>query len=135
MRCVDGRELAVLAVPVPDRAGVPYEATLRLLLDGAPWGEVGQRCLGLLAGVRERVGPGAGELFDLRSRDPDDVPSGGELRARVDVDRTWTGAGWTERPRVVLQAWGDDGCGVGAVLSLEELCRLLDDLLGTCGGG
>lgn len=44
VRCVDGSVLTVQPVAVRDRDGVPYEATLRLLVDGEPFGEVGQRC-------------------------------------------------------------------------------------------
>ena len=45
--CVDGSRLAVLPVPKRDRAGVAYETTLRLELDGAPFGVVGE-CSGWL---------------------------------------------------------------------------------------
>ena len=40
--CVDGSRLTLLPVPKLDRSGVAYEATLRLLRDGAPFGEVGE---------------------------------------------------------------------------------------------
>lgn len=40
--CVDGSVLSVLPVPRLDRRGAAYEVTLRLLLDGAPFGAVGE---------------------------------------------------------------------------------------------
>lgn len=40
--CVDGSVLTLLPVPVLDRSGAAYEMTLRLLRDGAPFGEVGE---------------------------------------------------------------------------------------------
>lgn len=132
LRCADGRLLDVVPVPVLDRTGVPYEATLRLLLDGAPFGDVGQRCAGLLAAVRAAPLPEAGELLDLRARDPDDVASAGELRVRLDPVRTWTGEGWESRTDAVVQAWGDDGTGLRAVLTTAALCDLLDGLLAAC---
>ena len=55
MRCVDGSVLSVLPVPVLDRGGAPYEATLRLLRDGAAFGEVGERCAGQLAETAARL--------------------------------------------------------------------------------
>ena len=40
--CVDGSVLTLLPVPKLDRSGVAYEATLRLLRDGEPFGDVGE---------------------------------------------------------------------------------------------
>ena len=40
--CVDGSVLALLPVARVDRSGAAYEVTLRLLRDGAPFGEVGE---------------------------------------------------------------------------------------------
>jgi hypothetical protein len=40
--CVDGSVLTVLPVPVVDRSGAAYEMTLRLVRDGAPFGDVGE---------------------------------------------------------------------------------------------
>ena len=40
--CVDGSVLTLLPAPVLDRRGVAYEATLRLLRDGEPFGDVGE---------------------------------------------------------------------------------------------
>ena len=73
------------------------------------------------------------ELLSLRARDPDDVTSAGELRAVLGHVRTWDDdAGWSGRTEVVLQAWGDDGTGVRAVLDLPGLRALLADLLVEC---
>lgn len=55
MVCVDGSVLSVLPVPVLDRGGVPYEATIRLLRDGAAFGDVGERCAGRLAATAARL--------------------------------------------------------------------------------
>ncbi|MCW2607452.1 MAG: hypothetical protein JWO60_2145 [Frankiales bacterium] len=168
LRCADGRLLDVVPVPVLDRTGALYECTLRLLLDGAPFGHVGQRAAGVLGAVSARLDteqqltgtaergvrgwaraqgtdpdvvwsglrphlPRDAELFCLRARDPDDDPLPGELRALVSPVRTWQdGAGWRTRTDVVVQAWGDDGAGVRAVLDLPGLCVWLDALLGEC---
>ncbi len=51
LRSEDGRTLDVVPVPVLDRTGRPYEMTLALTLDGAPFGTVGQRCGGVLSAV------------------------------------------------------------------------------------
>lgn len=53
--CVDGSVLTVLPVPVLDRHGVPYEVTLRMLRDGALFGEVGERCGYFLASTAARL--------------------------------------------------------------------------------
>ena len=173
VRCVDGCVLSVLPVPVLDRGGRPYEATLRLLQDGAALGEVGERCAGRLveavARLREarsagddfpesgvttalreldasgaasaavrRVLPRDGELLALRGRDPDDVASDGELRIWVREDVSWRpgrdGArgGWSARCRAVLDAWGDGGTGVRALLDSAELLALLERLVQEC---
>ena len=159
--CTGGAVLTVRPVPVLARDGVPYEVTLELLLHGAPFGLVGERCGGLLADavmrLREPVPvssleaalgadwpavaprlPRDRELFALRARDPDDVPSSGALRALVDVVRRWTGRGWDERVQVRLEAWGEDGRGVSAVLDLDAARLLVDGVLAEAaadGGG
>ena len=53
--CVDGSVLSVLPVPCRDRDGVPYEVTLRLVRDGAAFGEVGERCGFFLATTAARL--------------------------------------------------------------------------------
>lgn len=67
--CVDGSVLSLQPVPVVDRGGLPYEATLRLLRDREPFGEVGERCAGRLAET-------AGRLRDAR-RHGDGFPEPG----------------------------------------------------------
>lgn len=168
VRCVDGTTLSVGPVPVLDRDGVPYEVTLRLLRDGARFGEVGERCGYFLAvaaarlraarregrelpasslegGVRawaaddgrdpgtawselERYLPRDRELFCFRARDPDDLSTAGELRCTLHVQRHWD-AGWSLRSVAVLEAWGEQGIGVRAVLAPQELLALLEGLV------
>jgi hypothetical protein len=53
--CGDGCVLTVLPVPVLARDGVPYEITLRLLRDGQPFGDVGERCGYFLATTAARL--------------------------------------------------------------------------------
>lgn len=172
VRCVDGSVLTVQPVAVLDRDGAPYEATLRLLVDGEPFGEVGQRCAFFLdraaqalrsagedgpvstleAGVRRwavdaeldagqvwhaaaRFLPRDRELFAFLSRDPDDLPGHGELRARLCWERTWVpgvaGARghWRLGRRAVLEAWGGKGRGVRAELDEVALLPVLDALV------
>jgi hypothetical protein len=60
VRCADGRRLHLEPVAVLDRTGEPYEVVLRLRLDGAPVGDVGQRCghaLATLAALLRAAGP------------------------------------------------------------------------------
>ncbi len=64
--CVDGSVLTLLPVPRRDRSGTAYEATLRLLRDGEPFGEVGECSGWRLAHAAEQLralqaerGPGA----------------------------------------------------------------------------
>jgi hypothetical protein len=68
VRCVDGSVLDVRPVPVTDRDGTPYEVTLTLLLDGAPFGDVGERCGYFLAGTARR-------LRAARAEDPAAFPA------------------------------------------------------------
>ena len=161
LTCTTGAVLTVRPVPVLARDGVPYEVTLALLLDGEPFGEVGERCGGLLADAAARLRepvpvssleaalgpdwpalaprlPRDRELFALRSRDPDDVPATGALRAVVDVVRRWTGREWSSSVQVRVEAWGDGGTGVLAVLDLGAARAFVDGLLaeaGSDGGG
>jgi hypothetical protein len=51
LRCVDGSSLVVIPVPSRDRGGTPYEITLELERDGAPFGSVGERCGHVLAAL------------------------------------------------------------------------------------
>ena len=162
--CVDGSVLTVLAVPVLDRDGAPYEMTLRLLRDGVPFGEVGERCGWFLTGAIERLRadgqvpestlehgvraagadwaqlaphlPRDRELFAFLAREPDDLPGAGELRVRLRTVRTWSGRGWQVRHDALLEAWGDGGTGVRAVLDRQALLALLEPLApGAHGSG
>lgn len=170
VRCADGRVLAVCPVPVVDRQGVTYEVTLRLLLDGAPFGDVGECCGHALAGLRERLRdappgelpPGLVEqgvravaratgtdpdtawelarhhlprdvdLLVLRARDPDDVSSSGALRVHGVTERRFVRGAWQARTDVLVEAWGDAGTGVRAVVDVAALGALLDALLSEC---
>jgi hypothetical protein len=78
LRCVDGSSLVVLPVPSNDRGGTPYEITLELKRDGAPFGSVGERCghalaalSRLLAVARCDDSPQAMAWPDLDDRFPD----------------------------------------------------------------
>lgn len=53
--CVDGSVLTLLPVPKLDRSGAAYEATLRLLRDGEPFGDVGECSAWRLARTAEHV--------------------------------------------------------------------------------
>ena len=101
LRCVDGSVLSVEAVDCRDKAGQPYEITLRLARDSVPFAAVGQRCGYQLSQLAERISaarldpglaaewpdpddrfpahpagcvPGEHEYFALRSRDRADLP-------------------------------------------------------------
>ena len=85
----------------------------------------------------ERYLPRDRDLFAFRHRDPDDLASAGELRCSVQTERSWVGgdgfagAGghWRIACRAVLDAWGDGGAGVRAVLTAGELAAFLTALL------
>ena len=62
LTCADGTVLSVEPVPVLDRTGVPYEVTLRLLRDGAVFGEVGERCGWFLRTALARLEDGTSTL-------------------------------------------------------------------------
>ena len=68
------------------------------------------------------------DLFSFRSRDPDDLSVGGELRCALHDRREWHG-GWQLTRRAVLEAWDENGCGVRAVLTASDLAAFLDALL------
>ena len=189
--CVDGSALSVVPEAVLDRDDVPYEMTVRLMLDGEPFGVVGERCGFFLATVAVRLsraiaerGPVAdnglaGEwvdpddrfppssmeagarawasdaglatddtwvqlmrylprersLFSFRRRDPDDPARLGELRCSLRTSKVWVDADaggrgrWKLRERAVLDAWGESGRGVRAVLTAPELLEFLRVLL------
>jgi hypothetical protein len=166
---VDRSVLSVVPVPVPDRDGVPYEVTLQLLRDGAPFGEVGERCGYFLAsttarlraardageefpsssveaGLRawaadagedpddtwaelQRYLPRDRELFCFRSRDPDDLSTVGELRTSLRFERDWGESGWSLHCVAVVEAWGEGGQGVRALLDSDQLLAFLESLV------
>lgn len=106
LTCVDGAVLTVLPEPVLDRDDVPYEMTLRLLLDGEPFGSVGERCGFFLATIAVRLaraiaadGPIADDGMSVDWVEPADrfPPSSMEagvkawaLDRNVPADATWT---------------------------------------------
>jgi hypothetical protein len=186
LTCVDGSRLGVRPEPVLDRRRVPYEVTLRLSRDGAPFGVIGERCGYFLAGVGDRLAaarrddspqgsrwpladrfptsaaevavrawagergadqsaawdelarylPRDRELFSFRRRDPDDLASVGELRCVVETEKAWVAGAerkagrWRLARRAVLDAWGDGGIGVRAILDSSALARFVGELLG-----
>lgn len=85
--------------------------------------------------VLERYLPRDRELFSFRHRDPDDQASTGELRCWVRVHKNWVeheGRGrWRLAQRAVLEAWGDAGVGVRAVLTSSELSDFLHSFVGS----
>jgi len=188
LTCVDASTLDVQPVMVVDRDAVPYELTLRMTRDGAPFGAVGERCGFFLAatvgrlraaadetidrqprwadeddrfpassaegGVRawaadsgldadqtwaalQRYLPRERDLFAFRTRDPDDLATIGELRCSVRTQRTWEagegvaggGGQWRLARRAVVEAWGDEGAGVRAVVGAVDLRRWVTALL------
>ncbi len=74
-------------------------------------------------------------LFSFRHRDPDDPARLAELRCSLRTSKQWLttderGLGrWVLRERAVLDAWGDGGQGVRAMLAAPELLSFLRVLL------
>ena len=93
----------------------------------------------------EAFRPGEREYFSLRSREPGDLPGGGELRCLLRDSADWLGgrgagapgqAGrWRLTRRAVIEAWGADGIGLRAVLTSAELVTFLDTVLKEPVGG
>ena len=220
LRCVDGSLLSVAAIPCHDKAGRPYDVTLRLALDSRPFAIVGQRCAHQLATLAAQVQaaradpqqvscwpdpddrfplpgasfraahrvlsqsvpiprdsfsapggfsapgdtrggqadgeapeaetaassprapdfqPGEQEYFSLRSRERGDLPGYGEVRCLLRSSARWLDNSntlgslspgyWRLTRRAVLEAWGDSGTGVRAVLTSAELVTFLDTVL------
>lgn len=83
--------------------------------------------------------PGESEYFTLRSQDRADLPGNGEMRCLLRSTARWqadTGVTsgvsrghWRLRRRAVLEAWGERGTGVRAVLTSAELVAFLDTVL------
>src|SRR5215472_9384069 len=85
--CVDGSLLGIAAIPCRDRAGRPYEVTLRLARDRRPFGTVGQRCGHQLASLAAQARAARDDPEQAACwPDPDDrfpVPAGPVVSARV----------------------------------------------------
>ncbi len=83
----------------------------------------------------ERHLPRDRDLFSFRHRDPDDVAGAGELRCAVRSEKTWIEGGdgdrgrWVIARHAVLDAWGDRGTGLRAVLTSAELAGFLSALV------
>lgn len=85
----------------------------------------------------QRYLPRDRDLFCFRTRDPDDLASAGELRCAIVTERTWVagealaggGGRWRLAQRAVLDAWGDGGGGVRAILSATALADFLREFL------
>jgi hypothetical protein len=85
----------------------------------------------------QRYLPRDRDLFSFRTRDPDDLATAGELRCALVTERTWVagtgpaggGGRWRLTQRSVLDAWGDAGAGVRAILTATELADFLARLL------
>ncbi|MFD1940512.1 hypothetical protein ACFSKW_54555, partial [Nonomuraea mangrovi] len=161
LRCVDGSYLSVTPVVCTDSLGVPYEVTLALHRDGAPYGMVGERCGWLLARLARgvwaaRAGreqawtwpdpddrfPGDepdGELFAFRYRTRSQVVGGGELRCQLRTLPIWVpgrdgGGEWRVTRRAYVEAWGPAGIGMRAVLTSGELAEFVESLVAEAEG-
>src|ERR1022692_4036962 len=83
--------------------------------------------------------PGEREYFTIRSRDRGDLPGSGEVRCLLRSSAHWHSDArtpgsnspgcWKLSRRAVLEAWGDCGTGVRAVLTSSELVTFLDNVL------
>lgn len=101
----------------------------------AAWPQAARVGPGALAGFQ----PGESEYFTLRSKDREDLPGRGEMRCVLRSSAQWhsgatapcrAGPGhWQLSRRAVLEAWGDGGTGVRAVLTSAELVMFLDTVL------
>ncbi|MGI9007407.1 MAG: hypothetical protein ACR2FU_14640 [Streptosporangiaceae bacterium] len=123
-RC--GPQLTALCDRVRSAIADPEQATC--------WPDPGDR----FPVPRARLGPagfrpGDREYFTLRSRDRGDPPGGGEVRCVLRSSAQWQAGQWTLSRRVVLEAWGDRGTGVRAVLTSAELVAFLDTVLNEPG--
>ncbi|MEW9553591.1 hypothetical protein [Nonomuraea sp. NPDC050783] len=153
LRCVDGSYLSVTPVACRDSVGTPYEVTLELHRDGAPYGSVGERCGWMLARLAQGVDearkhdarrwadpddrfPGDGpdgELFSFRYRSRSG-PSGGELSCRLRTIPLWEGSRWRVTRRAYVEAWGATGVGMRAVLTSAELWSFVQGLVAEAEG-
>lgn len=90
VRCADGSLLGVHPEPVLDRDGVPYEVTLRLTLDGAPFGAVGERCGYFLAASAARLRRALGSDEQLPESSTEAGVRAWARDAAMDADATWS---------------------------------------------
>ena len=79
--------------------------------------------------VLQRYLPRDRELFCFRSRDPDDLAMVGELRASLRYERHWTESGWSVQCLADVEAWGEHGRGVRALLDSDQLLAFLEALV------
>ena len=85
--------------------------------------------------------PGDREYLSLRARQRTDLPGAGELRCSLRASAEWLGYGgssaaadarpgrWLLSRRAVIEAWGNAGIGVRAILTSAELVTFLDTVL------
>jgi hypothetical protein len=126
VRCIDGSVLTVLPVPVLDRHDVPYEVTLRLLRDGASFGEVGERCGWFVATTAAR-------LRQARALDGEQALPASSLEAGLrawaaadgrDPERTWASvARYLPRDRELFAFRSRDPDDISALGELRVCLR------------
>ncbi|WP_344479750.1 hypothetical protein [Nonomuraea monospora] len=141
-------------VACTDSVGAPYEITLELHRDGAPYGSVGERCGHLLARLASGVDEarrGSRRWADPDDRFPCDEPDselfsfryrtraglgGGELRCQLRTIPVWQpGPGeWRLTRRAYVEAWGATGVGMRAVLTSAELSVFVRQLVDEAEG-
>ncbi|WP_262379814.1 hypothetical protein [Nonomuraea sp. PA05] len=141
-------------VACTDSVGAPYEITLELHRDGAPYGSVGERCGHLLARLARGVDEarrGSRRWADPDDRFPCDEPDselfsfryrtraglgGGELRCQLRTIPVWQpGPGeWRLTRRAYVEAWGATGVGMRAVLTSAELSVFVRQLVDEAEG-
>ena len=129
LRCVDGSVLSVEAVNCKDRAGQPYEITLSLARDSAPFASVGQRCGHLLALLADRLGgaradPGQAAEWpdpDDRFPAPPQVPAAKIPASLVPAQRPPKG--------VVVLAIGLPGSGKSSWFKRHNVVPLSSDMV------
>ncbi|MFB9894883.1 hypothetical protein [Planobispora takensis] len=152
---MDGSYLTVTPIACRDSLGSPYEVTLELHRDGAPYGTVGERCGWFLSRLARGVAearargdgrwpdpddrfpdlPDEGELFAFRYRARKGLVGGGELRCQLRTIPMWTpqergpAGEWKLTRRAFLEAWGSDGVGLRAVLTSAELSEFVEMLV------
>lgn len=104
------------------------------------WAAGGDRDPGAAWDELARYLPRDRELFAFRHRDPDDLCANGELRCTVRTEKAWVrgdggpgGGRWRLARRAVVEAWGESGLGLRAVLDSTGLAEFLDRLVAEAG--